>query len=201
MQRRRYQPENQVQNSEPSVAENELFTTENGVSAANLTGKIIHYELYATDGYINTGVAGDQTNIAGWPAPVYIWGFTDHDPNVAENQMSVPAGNLAHAPLGPVGNAKFPAPFLECRMGEHVFITVHNRGFLQALRTFRTTTPSTSTGFMLKRLTMDSRNRLAATERTYDISGWSLGTSTSVILPKRGILCGMVCPWRNSSVC
>lgn len=134
MQRRRYNPENEVQNPGPCVMENNLFTPEGDVNYPFLSGKIIHYELYATDGYINSGVNGDPTNIAGWPAPVYIWGFTDHDPNVVANQMKVPAGALATQGT-PVGNAKFPAPFLECKMGEHVFITVHNRGFLQNKQT------------------------------------------------------------------
>ena len=49
--------------------------------------------------------------------------------------MIVPAGAYtepANDIIGKeVGNAKFPSPFLECFMGEHVFITVHNRGFFR----------------------------------------------------------------------
>lgn len=104
------------------------------------SGKIVHYELYATDAYINTlsGVfpSTDPSNIAGWPSPVYVWGFTDVDPGGPLtapgylNLQKVPAG--AAAAIGtPVGNAKFPAPFIEANAGDDVYITLHNRGFFQ----------------------------------------------------------------------
>lgn len=113
--------------------------------------------------------AGDNTSIAGWgpsfagPAdkpenlfpvstpptpgpitgPVYIWGFTDIDPDAMDidptgahnNLMTVPAGAYAPAVGGPVGNAKFPAPFLEVTENSNVFVTLHNRGFYQNQQT------------------------------------------------------------------
>jgi hypothetical protein len=102
------------------------------------SGTVRHYELYSTDGYINSGSgvwppAGDQTLIAGWPAPVYLWGFTDIDPNIPANLLVVPP--KAAAPQGgPVGNAKFVSPFVECAVGDDVYITLHNRGFYQKLQ-------------------------------------------------------------------
>ncbi len=100
--------------------------------------KIRHYNLYITDGYINISSgawppAGDNTAIPGWNEPIYIWGFTDLDPNISRNLMTVPPG--ASALVGsPVGNAKFPGPFLESMVGDEVYITVHNRGFFQNLQ-------------------------------------------------------------------
>lgn len=104
------------------------------------SGKILHYELYATDAYINTqpGVfpSTDPSNIAGWPSPVYTWGFTDVDPGGPLtapgylNLQTIPARSAA--PKGTfVGNAKFTAPFLEATVGDDVYITLHNRGFFQ----------------------------------------------------------------------
>lgn len=123
------------------------------MGAMDVKAKIRHYDLYITDGFINTAsgawpAPADNTVIAGWtqntvqtPAPkyagpVYVWGFTDVDPNISGNLMTVPPGAYTESPpydiIGKeVGNAKFPAPFLDCYMGEHVFITVHNRGFFQ----------------------------------------------------------------------
>lgn len=66
-------------------------------------------------------------NITG---PIYVWGFTDQDPDQPGNAMTVPPGAFA-AEGGPVGNAKVPAPFIECKHMDHVFVTLHNRGFLQ----------------------------------------------------------------------
>jgi FtsP/CotA-like multicopper oxidase with cupredoxin domain len=102
------------------------------------SGRVVHYDLYVTDGYVNTGsgvfpTPTDQTLIAGWPKPLYIWGFTDIDPAILANQMMVPKGALAPAG-GAVGNAKFPAPFIEAAEGDDVYITVHNRGFFQKLQ-------------------------------------------------------------------
>lgn len=132
-----------------------------------LNSKILHFDLYSTDGYINidSGAwppANDSTSIAGWgpdfngPAdspenlfpvatqtpgpitgPIYVWGFTDIDPDFTPdngatypNRMTVPPGAAAPAG-GPVGNAKVPAPFIECMHMDNVFVTLHNRGFLQ----------------------------------------------------------------------
>jgi hypothetical protein len=97
--------------------------------------KIWHYQLYLTDGYINPSCGawppiGDCTAIPGWKDPIYIWGFTDIDPNIPGNLMSVPKGAAAKE-WSPVGNAKFPGPFLECAAGDYLFITVYNRGFFQ----------------------------------------------------------------------
>jgi FtsP/CotA-like multicopper oxidase with cupredoxin domain len=97
--------------------------------------KIWHYQLYLTDGYINPSSGawppgGDSTSIPGWKDPIYIWGFTDLDPNISSNLMFVPKGAAAPEWL-PVGNAKFPGPFLECAAGDDLFITVYNRGFFQ----------------------------------------------------------------------
>ena len=97
--------------------------------------KIWHYQLYLTDGYINPSrgawpPGGDSTSIPGWKDPIYIWGFTDLDPNVPGNIMFVPKGAAVPEWL-PVGNAKFPGPFLECAAGDDLFITVYNRGFFQ----------------------------------------------------------------------
>jgi FtsP/CotA-like multicopper oxidase with cupredoxin domain len=51
--------------------------------------------------------------------------------SVYSAQGAVPP-TLVGGPTNPlVGNAKFPGPFIECKMGEHVFITVHNRRFFQ----------------------------------------------------------------------
>jgi hypothetical protein len=121
-----------VQNSEAAVH-----------NTAPWSGKILHYELYISDGYINvysgdgTQITNDPTTIAGWNSPVYIWGFSDVDPggHYAEasgwlNTQTVPAGALAAAG-GLVGNAKFPAPIIEANVGDDVYITVHNRGFYQ----------------------------------------------------------------------
>jgi hypothetical protein len=115
-------------------------------NTAAWSGKILHYELYTTDGYINvnSGSAGalttDPSDIGGWPSPVYTWGFTDVDPGgplsynaiTGEylNTQLVPAGALTAAG-GMVGNAKFPAPIIEAGEGDDVYITVHNRGFFQ----------------------------------------------------------------------
>jgi hypothetical protein len=98
-------------------------------------GKIWHYQLYLTDGYINTSSGAwppgsDSTSIPGWKEPVYIWGFTDLDPSIPGNLMSVPKGAAAPE-CSPVGNAKFPGPFLECTAGDDLFITVYNRGLFQ----------------------------------------------------------------------
>lgn len=100
--------------------------------------KIRHYDIYITDGYINISSgawppAGDNTAIPGWSDPVYIWGFTDIDPNISGNLMTVPPGAYASAG-SPVGNAKFPGPFLEAMVGDEVYITVHNRGLFQSLQ-------------------------------------------------------------------
>lgn len=100
--------------------------------------KIRHYDLYITDGYINISSgawppAGDNTAIPNWNEPIYIWGFTDLDPNISRNLMVVPPGSSASAD-SPVGNAKFPGPFLEAMVGDDVYITVHNRGFFQNLQ-------------------------------------------------------------------
>ena len=97
--------------------------------------KIWHYQLYLTDGYINPSSGawppgGDSTSIPGWKDPIYIWGFTDLDPDLPGNLMLVPKGASAAKWL-PVGNAKFPGPFLECAAGDDLFITVYNRGFFQ----------------------------------------------------------------------
>jgi hypothetical protein len=97
--------------------------------------KIRHYQLYLTDGYVNTSAGawppgGDSTSIPGWKDPIYIWGFTDLDPCIPGNFMLVPKGAAAKEWL-PVGNAKFPGPFLECAAGDDLFITVYNRGFFQ----------------------------------------------------------------------
>lgn len=100
--------------------------------------RVLHYELYITDGYINISSgawppAGDNTAIPGWKEPIYIWGFTDVDPNIPGNLMTVPPGAATLA-SSPVGNAKFPGPFLEAMAGDEVYITVHNRGFFQSLQ-------------------------------------------------------------------
>lgn len=103
--------------------------------------KVRHYELYVTDGYINVSSgtwpqANDSTTIPGWCKPIYIWGFTDIDPNVSGQLVKVPSGSAA--PAGSkVGNAKFPGPFLETVTGDDVFITVHNRGLFQELQKFQ----------------------------------------------------------------
>lgn len=100
--------------------------------------KVRHYDLYVTDGYINVSSgkwpsADDSTSIPGWSKPIYIWGFTDMDPNIPDNIIKVPSG--AAAPVGSaVGNAKFPGPFLETVMGDDVYVTVHNRGLFQKLQ-------------------------------------------------------------------
>jgi len=103
--------------------------------------KIWHYDLYITDGYINQASgawppAGDNTAIAGWNEPIYIWGFTDADPNISGNLMTVPEHAIAPA-NSPVGNAKFPGPFIEACSGDDVFITVHNRGFFQKMQSLQ----------------------------------------------------------------
>jgi hypothetical protein len=103
------------------------------------SGKVIHIELYITDGYINVGSgasATDPSNIAGWLAPVYMWGFTDIDPGGALTKpayldlQKVPPKARAVANTN-VGNMKYPSPFLEANVGDDVYITVHNRGFFQ----------------------------------------------------------------------
>jgi hypothetical protein len=100
--------------------------------------KVRHYELYVTDGYINVSSgswpqASDRTSIPGWSKPIYIWGFTDIDPNILGNKVMSPSGSVA--PAGStVGNAKFPGPFLESMAGEDVYITVNNRGLFQDLQ-------------------------------------------------------------------
>jgi len=84
----------------------------------------VHYDLYVTDGYIN---------VTAW-GPVYVWGFTDVDPESLNNtptMPTIPTGALVPAG-GPVGNAKFPAPVIEVNVTDDVWITVHNRGFYQA---------------------------------------------------------------------
>ncbi len=114
-----------------------------------LKNKILHFTLYATDGYMNLDSGAwppvdDNTSIAGWgpsfagPAdspdnnpvpvtgPVYVWGFTDIDP--LTDLRDLPIGNHAPGSATEVGNAKVPAPFLECMHMDHVFITVFNRG-------------------------------------------------------------------------
>lgn len=103
--------------------------------------KVRHYELYVTDGYINVSSgtwpqANDSTTIPGWCKPIYVWGFTDMDPNISGQLVKVPSGSAAPAG-GKVGNAKFPGPLLETATGEDVFITVHNRGLFQELQKFQ----------------------------------------------------------------
>lgn len=177
MQRRKYnrESENGVVGTvaEPDDVQSVKEQLNSGMQIT-LKNKILHFELYSTDGYINilSGAvlpAGDNTSIAGWgpgfggPAdmpenlfpvaasagipkpitgPVYIWGFTDIDPDAIDidntgqshNLMTVPPGAFA-TQGGPVGNAKFPAPFLEMTVNDNVFVTLHNRGFYQSLQT------------------------------------------------------------------
>lgn len=115
-----------------------LFQTVSAQTLHPASGKVVHIELYTTDGYVNLGsgvfpTVTDQTLIAGWPKPLYIWGFTDIDPAIPANLMIVPKGAMAPAGSA-VGNAKFPAPYIEVAEGDDVFITVHNRGFFQRLQ-------------------------------------------------------------------
>lgn len=172
MQRRKYnsiQKGNEVETiDEPNTSVTEQLAS--GMQIV-LKNKIRHYELYSTDGYINilNGAhlpGGDNTSIAGWgttfngPAdapenlfpvtgtpgpitgPVYIWGFTDIDPDAMDvdptggsnNLMKVPTNAIAVAGT-PVGNAKFPAPFLDVKHMQDIFVTLHNRGFYQNLQT------------------------------------------------------------------
>jgi hypothetical protein len=113
--------------------------SENGLGASSLEiRKVRHYDLYVTDGYINISSGkwpptDDSTSIPGWNKPIYIWGFTDIDPNITDNLIKVPSGAAAQAGSA-VGNAKFPGPFLETAMGDDVYITVHNRGLFQKLQ-------------------------------------------------------------------
>jgi FtsP/CotA-like multicopper oxidase with cupredoxin domain len=104
-------------------------------STAVPSGRVVHYELYLSDGYVNMegGVwpsANDSTVLPGWPTPLYIWGVTDVDPGLEANRSKVPA--KAGAVEGSeVGNARYPAPFLEAVEGDDVYVTVHNRGLWQ----------------------------------------------------------------------
>jgi hypothetical protein len=50
--------------------------------------------------------------------------------------MPVPEGAVAPAD-SPVGNTKFPGPFLEVVAGDDVYITVHNRVFFQGLQSIQ----------------------------------------------------------------
>lgn len=154
MQRRRYAQ--RVREAVDCTGGRAVVPTELGAATGlvKLKNKILHFTLYATDGYMNLDSGAwppenDNTTIAGWgplfngpadaPAnnpedvpvtgPVYVWGFTDIDPEI--DSREVPPGN--HAPTGAVrptrvGNAKVPAPYLECMHMDHVFITVINRG-------------------------------------------------------------------------
>lgn len=122
-----------------SIISQQIHGSEQGTGTVPLESKKVrHYELYVTDGYINVSSgkwpqAEDSTSIPGWSKPIYIWGFTDIDPNISGNLIKVPSGSVA--PTGTtVGNAKFPGPFLEAATGEDVFITVHNRGLFQDLQ-------------------------------------------------------------------
>ncbi len=99
------------------------------------SGRVVHYDLFITDGYVNSSRGvwppdNDPAVLPGWTAPLYIWGVTDVDPDAAANRMTVPAG--AGATKGTeVGNGRYPAPFLEAGRGDDVYVTVHNRGFRQ----------------------------------------------------------------------
>lgn len=128
------------------------------------SGRIVHYEIYMTDGYLNRDLGTlsgtDPTSIAGWPTPVYFWGFTDLDPNLPENAMTVPAGAYDYynqspttpgmipptgtidrntglpssIAFGKVGNAMLPGPYVHLNSGDDVYITFHNRGMFQNLQ-------------------------------------------------------------------
>ena len=122
-----------------SIISQQIHGSERSTSTVPLEcSKVRHYELYVTDGYINISSgtwpqADDSTSIPGWSKPIYIWGFTDIDPNISGNRVKVPSGSVA--PTGnTVGNAKFPGPFLEAVTGEYVYITVHNSGLFQKLQ-------------------------------------------------------------------
>lgn len=153
MPRRKYGRGIQRKGIEANAYPEITHSLERELSDDNIVGlkdKILHYTLYSTDGYINTEAGiwppvNDNTLIAGWGSPdifaggrdyagpVYIWGFTDLDPNIAGNTAPVPDTVLPGVKPANnfTGNAKFPAPFLECKVNEHVFVTVHNRGFYQ----------------------------------------------------------------------
>ena len=182
MQRRKYNRENEGvvgTAAEPNGAQPAVEDLASGMQIT-LKNKILHFEFYSTDGYINISdgavlSAVDNTAIAGWgrgfngPAdapenlfpvatvldqnqipippgpitgPVYIWGFTDIDPDAMDIDPTSKSNNLMTVPDhayatsgGPVGNAKFPAPFLEMTVNDNVFVTLHNRGFYQNLQT------------------------------------------------------------------
>lgn len=156
MQRRRHAQRRGIKEAD-CMGERAVIPSELGAALGSLKlkNKILHFTLYATDGYMNleSGLwppSNDNTLMAGWgpdfggPAdaptnnpydpmpltgPVYVWGFTDIDP--ITDLRPLPSGN--HAPTGAVapthvGNAKVPAPILECMHMDHVFITVINRG-------------------------------------------------------------------------
>ena len=108
------------------------------------SGVIKHFTLYATDNYINRNSGAlnpaDPTSIPGWPQPVYIWGFTDVDPLLG-NMMTVPPNTVSETSGAdptiagsPVGNAQYPSPYIECFVGDDIYITLHNRGFYQRLQ-------------------------------------------------------------------
>ncbi|MDD1719844.1 MAG: multicopper oxidase domain-containing protein [Methanoregulaceae archaeon] len=119
----------------PSATDAAEINARGNIPIVGPSGRIVHYTLYANDGYINraAGLVGtnDTTAIGSWPNPIYIWGFSDIDPNVAGNAFTVPPGAYPPVVGGPVGNAKFPAPVIEANVGDDVYITLHNRGFYQ----------------------------------------------------------------------
>jgi FtsP/CotA-like multicopper oxidase with cupredoxin domain len=106
---------------------------------ARPSGRVVHYDLYLTDGYVNIKGGAwpsqdDETSLPGWPTPLYIWGVSDLDPGAGAGGPKVPP--KAGATEGTeVGNARYPAPFLEAVEGDDVYVTVHNRGLRQEKQT------------------------------------------------------------------
>jgi len=164
MQRRKYNKERELKTGDEPSAANPLVAAPGQPAACTVSvaTKIWHYTIYATDGYVNidSGAwppAADNTTMAGWgpsfagPAdivpnnnpgpvsgPIYIWGFTDIDPDLTldggltfPNRVPVPAGAYGPAIGSQTGNAKLPGPYLEAKQHDHVFVTLYNRGFYQ----------------------------------------------------------------------
>lgn len=119
----------------PSATDAAEINARGNIPIVGPSGRIVHYTLYSTDGYINraSGLVGtnDTTAVGSWPNPIYVWGFTDIDPNIPGNTYIVPPGAYPPVVGGPVGNSKFPGPVIEANVGDDVYITLHNRGFYQ----------------------------------------------------------------------
>lgn len=112
----------------------------------------INNPVVTPDGTLNPVPAGYAIT-----GPIYVWGFTDIDPDFSPtgaNALAYPVNpadfpNIAKVPTGAYspatvdpnfgggansgyhGNAKVPAPYIECKHMDNVFVTLYNRGFLQ----------------------------------------------------------------------